>query len=104
MADRSHPTSRSALRIKSSKSRRMVDQRPHQPENTIKPVGSRPLKKGDELDKRRREQTRKQKQLDKQQRRVKRAADRLTNPRPADGRDADLAEMIPGPQPGQIII
>ena len=48
-------------------------------------------------------QTRKQKQLDKQQRRVKRAAERQMHPGPAVDKDADLAEIIPGPQPGQII-
>lgn len=55
------------------------------------------------MEKRRKEQARKQKQLDKQQRREKRAAERRTNARPAAGKDADLAEMIPGPQPGQMI-
>lgn len=55
------------------------------------------------MEKRLRERTRKQKQLDKQQRRLKRAAERRLNPQPAAGKDADLAEMIPGPQPGQII-
>jgi hypothetical protein len=54
------------------------------------------------LEKRRREQTRKQKQLEKQQRRVKRAAERRLHPEPEVGKDADLAELIPGPQPGQI--
>jgi hypothetical protein len=47
------------------------------------------------LEKRRREQTRKQKQLEEQQRRVKRAAERL-DAKPAVGKDADLAELIPG--------
>ncbi len=55
------------------------------------------------MEKRRREQTRKQKQLEKQQRRVKRAAERRLHPEPAVGKDADLAELIPGPQPGRII-
>ena len=54
------------------------------------------------MEKRRREQIRKQKQLEKQQRRVKRAAERRL-PEPAVGKDADLAELIPGPQPGRII-
>jgi len=40
--------------------------------------------------------------MEKQQRRDKRAAERRTNPgNPAD-KDADLAGMVPGPQPGQI--
>ena len=47
---------------------------------------------------------RRQKQLDKQQRRVKREVERRTNPEAAaNGTDADLEGMIPGPQPGQII-
>jgi hypothetical protein len=54
------------------------------------------------LEKRRREQTRKQKQLEKQQRRVKRAAERRLHPEPADGKDADLAGLIPGLQPDRI--
>ncbi|MGH7932773.1 MAG: hypothetical protein ACREQN_06330 [Candidatus Binataceae bacterium] len=53
------------------------------------------------MEKRRREQTRRQKQLEKEQRRVKRATERRINPGAA--KDADLAEMVPGPQPGQII-
>ncbi len=55
------------------------------------------------MEKRRREQVRRQKQLDKQQRRVKRDVERRTNPGAANGTDADLEGMIPGPQPGQII-
>jgi hypothetical protein len=54
------------------------------------------------LEKRRREQLRRQKQQDKEQRRVKRVAERQTPGAPKD-KDADLADMIPGPQPGQII-
>jgi hypothetical protein len=61
------------------------------------------FQKDDQLEKRRREQTRKQKQLYKQQRRVKRAAERQMHPGPAVDKDADLAGIIPGPQPGQII-
>jgi len=53
--------------------------------------------------KRRKEQTRKQKQADKEARRVKRIAQRRLHPELAVGQDADLAELIPGPQPGQII-
>jgi hypothetical protein len=55
------------------------------------------------LEKRRREQVRKQKQLEKQERRVKRDAERRLQPRPALDEQADLADIIPGPQPGQII-
>ncbi len=53
------------------------------------------------MEKRRKEQARKQKQLDKQQRRERRAAERKMKPK--GDKDSDLAEMIPGPQPGQII-
>jgi hypothetical protein len=62
----------------------------------------RPIQKDDQLEKRRREQTRRQKQVEKQQRRDKRAAERRTNPGNAADKDADLAGMVPGPQPGQI--
>jgi hypothetical protein len=55
------------------------------------------------LEKRRREQTRRQKQLVKQQRRVKRAAEKRINPDLAVAKDADLEGMVPGPQPGQIV-
>jgi len=55
------------------------------------------------LEKRRREQTRKQKQQDKQQRRDKRAAERRINPQAPIDKDADLKDMVPGPQPGQIL-
>jgi hypothetical protein len=54
-------------------------------------------------EKRRKEQLRKQKQLDKQARRAKRAAERRMHPESPIDRDADLAELVPGPQPGQII-
>ncbi|MGH7986344.1 MAG: hypothetical protein ACREQX_08670 [Candidatus Binataceae bacterium] len=54
------------------------------------------------MDKRRREQVRKQKQQVKQQRRSKRAAEQRLNPKVGMEKDADLAEMIPGPQPEQI--
>ena len=62
-----------------------------------------PAIKEGELEKRRREQTRRQKQLDKQQRRVNRASERRTAAGPENRKDADLAGIIPGPQPGQII-
>lgn len=64
---------------------------------------SRRLFRGDPLEKRRREQLRRQKQQDKEQRRVKRVAERQTPTGVAKDKDADLADMIPGPQPGQII-
>ncbi len=53
--------------------------------------------------KRRKEQTRKLKQQDKEARRVKRLAERPLNPELADGQDADLAGLFPGPQPVQNI-
>ena len=55
------------------------------------------------MEKRRREQTRKQKQQDKQQRRAKRETEKRTNPDGSIDKDADLKDMVPGPQPGQII-
>lgn len=55
------------------------------------------------MEKRRREQLRKQKQMDKEQRRVKRNAEREAKRESGVGKDADLEEMVPGPQPGQII-
>jgi len=55
------------------------------------------------MEKRRREQARKQKQQDKQQRGLKRIAERRINREAAADKDPDLAGLIPGPQPGQII-
>ena len=55
------------------------------------------------MEKRRREQTRKQKQQDKQQRRVQREVEKRNNPTGTIDKDADLKDMVPGPQPGQII-
>ena len=53
--------------------------------------------------KRRKEQSRQQKQQDKQQRRAKREAEKRINPEATIDKDADLKDMVPGPQPGQII-
>ncbi|HUA35218.1 MAG TPA: hypothetical protein VMA09_16540 [Candidatus Binataceae bacterium] len=53
------------------------------------------------MEKRQRERVRRQKQQDKEQRRAKRIAER--EQRPSDGKDADLKDIVPGPQPGQII-
>jgi hypothetical protein len=54
------------------------------------------------MDKRQRERARRQKQQEKEERRAARAAERQK--RPAEGgKDADLDEMVPGPQPGQIV-
>ncbi len=55
------------------------------------------------MEKRRREQVRRQKQLDKQERSARRTAQRRLHPELTMAKDADLAEMKPGPQPGQII-
>ncbi|HEY1850341.1 MAG TPA: hypothetical protein VGG60_04875 [Candidatus Binataceae bacterium] len=55
------------------------------------------------MEKRRREQTRKQKQQDKQQRRNQRETEKRNNPTGTIDKDADLKDMVPGPQPGQII-
>ena len=55
------------------------------------------------MEKRRREQTRKQKQQDKLQRRVQRETEKRNNPSGTIDKDADLKDMVPGPQPGQII-
>ena len=54
------------------------------------------------MEKRQRERARRQKQLDKQQRKAQRVAERRERELKG-GKDADLAEMVPGPQPGQII-
>jgi hypothetical protein len=53
------------------------------------------------MEKRQRERVRRQKQQDKQRRRVERATERAREPKP--NKDADLEEIVPGPQPGQII-
>ena len=55
------------------------------------------------MEKRRREQTRKQKQQDKQQRRNQRESEKRNNPGAPIDKDADLRDMVPGPQPGQIL-
>ena len=55
------------------------------------------------MEKRRREQVRRQKQKDKEQRRVQRALERNTQREQGGGKDDDLAGIVPGPQPGQII-
>jgi hypothetical protein len=54
------------------------------------------------MEKRRREQLRKQKRQDKEQRRVQRVAERQKRELEG-GKDSDLEGMVPGPQPGQII-
>jgi len=53
--------------------------------------------------KRRKEQSRQQKQEDKQNRRARREAEKRINPATTIDKDADLKDMVPGPQPGQIL-
>ncbi len=56
------------------------------------------------MEKRRREQLRRQKQQDKKLRKDQRAVEKQTRENEGPGeKDADLAEMVAGPQPGQII-
>jgi hypothetical protein len=56
------------------------------------------------MEKRRREQLRRQKQQDKERRRVERESQRRSTDRETGpGKDADLEGLVPGPQPGQII-
>ncbi|MGH7814266.1 MAG: hypothetical protein ACREQI_09725 [Candidatus Binataceae bacterium] len=59
------------------------------------------------MEKRQRERVRKQKQQDKERRRVQRTAERQgrdpQEPELKEGGDPDLAGMVSGPQPGQII-
>ena len=54
------------------------------------------------MDKRQRERAQRQKQREKEQRRAQREAERQKRIRDG-GKDADLEEMVPGPQPGQIV-
>jgi hypothetical protein len=49
--------------------------------------------------KRRKEQSRKQKQQDKEARRQKRASEKQADPALPPGQDPDLEGMVPGPQP-----
>jgi len=54
------------------------------------------------MEKRQRERVRREKQQQKEQRRIQREAERQK--RALEGKkDADLAGIVPGPQPGQII-
>jgi hypothetical protein len=55
------------------------------------------------MEKRRREQLRKQKAQDKEQRRVQRVAQNRLDREHKGGKDSDLEGIVPGPQPGQII-
>lgn len=54
------------------------------------------------MEKRQRERVRRQKQQDKERRRAQRVAERQERALKG-GNDSDLAGMVPGPQPGQII-
>jgi hypothetical protein len=53
------------------------------------------------LEKRQRDQLRRQKRLNKEQRRAKRVAERANST--TARKDADLEGMVAGPQPGQMI-
>jgi len=53
------------------------------------------------VEKRQRERARRQKQQDKERRRDQRVAEKRQQVK--DGKDSDLAGMVPVPQPGQII-
>jgi hypothetical protein len=53
------------------------------------------------MEKRRREQIRRQKQQDKERRRLQRVAQKQTNRQ--DGKDSDPAGIAPEPQPGRIL-
>ena len=54
------------------------------------------------MEKRIRERARKEKQQEKEQRRQKRDAEKRSPSELKPGEDPDLADMVPGPQPGQI--
>jgi len=53
------------------------------------------------MEKRRREQIRRQKQQDKERRRLQRVAQKQTNRQ--DGKDSDPAGIVPEAQPGRIL-
>jgi hypothetical protein len=55
------------------------------------------------LEKRRKEQMRRQKLQNKEERRAQRESQKVTRPKPTPGQDPDLAGIVPGPQPGQIL-
>ncbi|MGO9265133.1 MAG: hypothetical protein ACLQBA_09655 [Candidatus Binataceae bacterium] len=54
------------------------------------------------MEKRQREQVRRQKRMKKQERKDQRANEKR-NPGESASMDDDLAGMVPGPQPGQIL-
>jgi hypothetical protein len=55
------------------------------------------------LEKRQREQVRRQKKMKKQERKDQRAIEKRNLPEGESGANDDLAGMVPGPQPGQIV-
>jgi len=55
------------------------------------------------LEKRQREQVRRQKRLKKQQRKDQRAIEKRTPREGEAGQADDLAGIVPGPQPGQLL-
>lgn len=58
------------------------------------PVNGRPS-----INKRNREQARRERQQEKEARRAQRAEERKNRPANADGEDPDIAGIVPGPQP-----
>ena len=54
------------------------------------------------MEKRQRERVRREKQLDKERRKAQRVAQKRQQAFKGE-KDSDLAGMVPGPQPGQII-
>ena len=55
------------------------------------------------MDKRQRERARKQKHEEKERRRLQRVAEKQQKREAGIDNDAELASIVPGPQPGQII-
>jgi hypothetical protein len=51
------------------------------------------------INKRNREQAKREKQQEKQARRAARSVDKQNRGGPADGEDPDIAGIVPGPQP-----
>jgi hypothetical protein len=51
------------------------------------------------INKRNREQARREKNQAKEERRAQRAVDKKNRPESADGEDPDIAGIVPGPQP-----
>ena len=58
-----------------------------------------PMSQRPSINKRNREQARKERARDKNDRRAERALEKKNRPTPADGEDPDIAGIVPGPQP-----